>query len=841
MFVYLLACSPKGGPEPAEACESGFIKDFAGECVPARCGSDEFPPNADIELRPGDSIQAAADELGSGIIGLGRGTWRETIDLTELHGGLAFVGRCPELVAIDGGDGHGATVEMSVESGDTVTLRGITITGGNTGGLMVSNGEADLQHVALFGNTKRGIYANGSARVSLDDVTIADTRPKSPDDVGAGVELSGTVQLTGTEVHVLGSWGVGISATLAEVDIDHLELSNTGGGEASIGSSGLLAFGGSHVRLTNSLVEQNDVTSIFAYGAGTQVAFIASELRDTQPGMDASASTGITVTAGAAMVISDSLLSGNPSSGVLADGGDVTITNTTVLDTTAAPGRGHEGAGIALVNGATGQLDNVRIARAAFAGIGIAGAGASATVRHAQITDITPAADGNGGSAISMSEGSRFTGEDISVSNANQAGISAERDAHLVLRGCDIRHVRSNPSGLNGEGALIVSGATLEMTDCVVEDVQFLGFGVGGKGSGLTLRDVILRDVVPDENWGDGRGIEIGTGATFDASNLWVEGTIGGGITVDGGVAQLADVHVTRNAADAVGRGAALEIGSAAQVAADRVTISDNVGIGVLINAGGTGVTLTDLLVNNTRTSPIFASSVGIIVQTGAEVTLRNATVSNTTGVGIVSTSGADVSCFSCDLSTNEFSGAAAIGATLNLRDVVVQNTAPNRSWGGGIGVYARGSDDTALIVENAQISGNPVAGIWLDGPLTSTITNSQISGGTGVQLRDDLTVHGNAVYARGTTAAASSGVELRGTRIGPSAEIGVLLDGGSVRFDDCSWTGNTIDVAQQQCADQGFPQDTSGASTSICPDAPYLTLALGYDFFLVDPDAGSD
>ncbi len=835
-----LACAPPETRRSEISCSEAELLDDAGLCVPAACGTAAFVEGADVELAAGERIAEAADALGSGTLALAAGTWAETLDFGERHAGIVLAGRCRELVVIDGSGGEASTVKID---GGGVTLRDLTITGGQTAGVIVGDGAATFTRVALDHNRRRGLLARGDATVFVDDLAITNTVAGDDDSEGAGLDVDGSATLTGRNLLLDGNWRHGIVVSGGSIDVTGLTVARSVAPEVSANAGGIEVTLGAHLTASQVLIEGNALSGLSVFGIGSVVSLTHCVIRDGTAGPDRQTGFGAEVWERGTLSLTDCALSNNRAVGILVDGSTLSLTDTVIADT-ASPGRGNVyGAGIGIQGGATVTMERVTVSGSRFAGIGMDGSGTTLVAQDLVVTGVQPAPDGLGGGGVSMNDHALFTGQRITIEETHQAGISMENGAIATLREGSIRRVRSDDSRQNGLGGVVTGGASLTLTEFVIDDVQQIGLGAAGASSTLTLESVVVRNVGPANEEVQGHGVELHEGASLVASRLSVEHTIGGGIAIDGGSAILRDVRVSENTADARGGGAAVEVSPASSLDAENLVLADNVGVGIVVNGAGAVASIRHTTISGTRTSPAYASAAGVVAEAGALVTLADAHISDTHGVGIVATDGASAACNRCQLQGNAFAGAAAVGGNLDLTDTVVRDTLPNASWGGGIGVYARAEDRPAGVrLDRVHISDNPWAAVWLDGETAADIVDSTLIGGAGVDLRTGLTAHGNALYAHQTTAwNGISGVRVQRTTLGPSADAGVLLESGSASFSDILWVGNPTDVVQQRCADDPVPTDLSGASSAICPVAEWLTLPLRYDFFLVDPDASSD
>ena len=236
----------------------------------------------------------------------------------------------------------------------------------------------------------------------------------------------------------------------------------------------------------------------------------------------------------------------------------------------------------------------------------------------------------------------------------------------------------------------------------------------------------------------------------------------------------------------------------------------------------------------------MYTDGFGVACQRGGAATLTHLTVSEVDGPGLAALDGGQLRCTSCAIDANASVGVAAIDGQLALTDTTITNTRPGRALPGGIGVLARSLvGDTTVELSRVQISGNALAAVWDEGARDVVLRDSTISGGVGVEVREGLYAHGNAIFARGVDGDERRLAVTRGAVTG--ASVGVLLEGATAEIDGAVWLENAVDVATQQCGELPPPTDLTGATVELCPASERLTFPMDYDIFLPEPAASSE
>ena len=317
-------CAPAGLPW---TCPPGFVIDNSATagasglapCVPdpAACGPGPWPQNLPASgvlyvdakaavggdgsaAKPMGSLVAAVAAAQSGqTVALAAGTYPGALELGK---GLHIRGRCAALSHIDGG---GALAMVRLLGGAAVKLTDVRVTGEGIGVLATAAAQAVLERVMIEGVRTAGVAAIASgAAVTLRDSLVVGTRPSVGGDNGRGVEASAGGHMTLQRVRISRQRDVGLLVT---------------GVSSQISAEGVLVDD-TRANLA-SVVAANHTAGIFmGFGEG-HVA--GSVIRDTgwaglprTTGEYPSMGDGVIITESKAMVLSESLITGNQRAGV---------------------------------------------------------------------------------------------------------------------------------------------------------------------------------------------------------------------------------------------------------------------------------------------------------------------------------------------------------------------------------------------------------------------------------------------------------------------------------------------------------------------------------------------
>jgi uncharacterized membrane protein (UPF0136 family) len=300
--------------------------------------------------------------------------------------------------------------------------------------------------------------------------------------------------------------------------------------------------------------------------------------------------------------------------------------------------------------------------------------------------------------------------EGVVVEGAQGAGVMVDA-GRATLRDLVVRDTRPAPDGTLGAGIDVGTGAQVDVTRAVIERNRLAAAYVGDAGTRVTLSDVDLRDTQARASDGAaGRGLNVQFGARVDVLRAVIERNRDVGVFAmsAGSEVTLTDVVVrdtqSREPERWFGRGLSVEAG--AQVDAVRAVFERNLEVGVFAMDAGSVVTLTEVVVRDTR-SRVDTSTWGrgLQAQTGARIEVTNAVIERNRNVGVlVAEGGAEVVAVDLlvrDTQSQEADGIDGDGLVVLMGGRVVASRAVferNRS----IGVLV--SDEGSSAVLNAVV-----------------------------------------------------------------------------------------------------------------------------------------
>lgn len=855
------------------ACPDDQVQDAeSGACVAERCGAEPWGTlerGSDTihvapwgsrdgdgsEAEPFDAIQDgvhAAGAQGGGIVAVGAGTYRESLELGAEHGGVQIFGRCAELVVLDGSDGDAPGYRAT--EGE-VGLHGLTVTGASVGlwvaaavgatvearvsdvvlrenhqmGVFVSQTGAVLRldrstvsgtlpdedglfgrgigvesggrlvgrELLIEGNRDRGIIAaSANTSVELLDVEVRDTQPASDGTAGRGVEAVQGARLVADRVQFVGNHEMGLHLRHAGTTVELLDsdIRDTRPGPSGIGGAGILVLDGAALSAQRLRVEDNLTAGITVAAAGSSADLLEVDIRRTQPAQDGTAGRGIQVEAGGAVFARDLDLSENHAQGIIVrgQGASADLRDTLIVGTRPTPD-GQYGWGALVVDGAELVADGLVLESNHGIGLFVFRPGSAASLSGTVIRNTQPSPDGTGGRGINIQDGATLVASDLALEGNREIGIFAmEGGSTLELVDVTVRDTLPSLDGSPSAGVLLQMGATLDAEGLVLEGNASIGLAVTHEGTVAVLRDSFVRDTRSFVDGPGGRGISVQDGGRLTGHGLTLERNRDVGLfAADAStVVDVTDLQV-RDTRPRGGDRFGIGIGGEGgpSFVIDGLLAEGNNDAGIALSGLGTSMDLHDATIRATRSAFDTAGGTGVTVQRGATLNAVDVRVEDNEGPGLYVVAGGELHGSTMSMTRNGFAGAIVIGGELAVEGGAISASVPHAAEGGGLGVFG-----------------------W------------NWSGPFGIELRDvEFTeLAGPAGYLRGQGRAALRGCEIVGGGTAPWLPGGVFaVDGlGPWITDDGDGTASGLLLAGNTFRDmQGDAVLLDGASATFAVD----------------------
>jgi len=347
-------------------------------------------------------------------------------------------------------------------------------------------------------------------------------------------------------------------------------------------------------------------------------------------------------------------------------------------------------AGVGVLAG-TLTVSDVWVERPTYAGLYVEGSRAVAVVDGLRVADVLPLTGYASGFGIQVRAGAVLDAREVELTGTTTAGIHVYEEAEAALTGLRVDGVEPEPGRSGGEsrGVYAAEGAVVSISDAELSGAA--GYGVAvASGASVELAEVRVHDLQPGTE-GSAGGFVVVDGSV-EGTGLTVEGFTGSGLMVVGG-----EVNVVGFVArDLVAPGpdspaAAIWVGDGhAEVAGAEVSLVEGAAAWALET--GT-IALSDLEVHDLR-SASGAPTLAIVAMDGGTVEVEDATLDPGAAAAAV---------------------AAGAGALVRLNRVDARSDADAGGYAEPIVVVA-GEAGGRLELVSTQISGNAAAGISANG-----------------------------------------------------------------------------------------------------------------------------
>jgi hypothetical protein len=328
-------------------------------------------------------------------------------------------------------------------------------------------------------------------------------------------------------------------------------------------------------------------------------------LRDTE---SATAGAGV-ISLGGTMTMRRAVVDRCRSTGIAVERGSTTVLEDVVVrDTLPERGNRRLGRGVNAVFGA-----RLVVRRALFEGnrdvaLFLADNGTEVTLEDVVVTDtMSRSSDATGGYAldvefeaqVSLVRGRFERNRDLGIF----VGSAGRLDAVDLLMS-DTR--AQERSGIGGVGISVGPEGRLFLERAAVERNRSAGLTLGGIGAEAVVSDIVVRDTDSEETGGRlGRGISVVTGARLALRRGLVEGNKEVGMTFIGaGTTGHVEDLVVRDTEAESGSGLfgpGMTVLEGAEIVLERALLERNREAGLLVLDSETAVTLSDLVVRDTR------------------------------------------------------------------------------------------------------------------------------------------------------------------------------------------------------------------------------------------------
>ena len=446
-------------------------------------------------LKPWTTVQSAVNDASPGaIVAIAAGSYDE--DVTVSGKPVRLWGVCPALVEVVGTGAELATIQ-------------------------VLNSASEVKNLAVRG-AALGIYASGSLDVLLERLWVHDNADRGVDIENA----QGPTRITLRDSLVEQNYDIGVFIAGSEATVESILVRDTVPIAPGLGGRGVNVQPQSStgapatMLLRTSLIERSQGVAVYVVGSATVEA---SVVRDTEPdsngvgrgvNVEPHPTTGVPST----LLLRGSLVERSHELGVLVGGSDVTVETSVIRNA----GRGL--AAQAGTNPATLLLRTSLIDQSHDIGVLIEGS--EATIEAAVIRNTLPDVMGGGGRAVGVQPNA--TSGAPSKLLLRSALLSQNHETAVFIQGSEatlessvVADTQPDDNGTGGRGVSAQPHPTTDAPSTLRLRTSLLErnheFGVFVVGSNAELEQSVVRDTLPNEQGGVGRGVGVQPGPITNA------------------------------------------------------------------------------------------------------------------------------------------------------------------------------------------------------------------------------------------------------------------------------------------------------------------------------------
>lgn len=475
------------------------------------------------------------------------------------------------------------------------------------------------------------------------------------------------------EESILAGWIFSFGGHASGSSVVVRETRSHGSGQLGVG---LVMDNGAQVEVSRAVFEGNRDSGIWISGAGSTLSLADTALSDTESDGSGSYGRGLTIWGGAQVVASRVAIERNRDMGVeiTGEGSLLHLTDGVVSDTQnpSSPGNGDTGYGVQVSSGAHAEVQKVSFNRNLSAGVLVGLREDTVGDPETAVTLMDVVVLDTQGAGLHVENGTRMDVTRASLERNHTVGVSAVgAETVLLLTDIAVRDTRISSTGEFGNGLEVTTGASVEAERALFERNHYSGITVSSPNTNASLEDIVVRDTELNDVDMYCVGLQAEDGAHVVLARASFERNHQHGIIAinAGTTLTMSDVVVHDTRSDSNGDfGFALAVDAGAEVAATRSSFVQNRYVGVFVTGLDATATLSDVVVRDTVSDDNGEGGRGLAIQDGAEVQILRAAFER-----------------NMDASLSVFDE----GSFLSLSDVVVSDTESDTDGDFGTGLMA--------------------------------------------------------------------------------------------------------------------------------------------------------
>lgn len=581
-----------------------------------------------------------------------------------------------------------------------------------------------------------------------------------------------------------------------------------------------------NIDMSGSLLLENLRQGVCVQGEGTSLSLNDVTIQDTIQ-TEIGTGVGVLVMYGATLRMSESLLTGNTLTSVkVMDEGSSAMLEQTVISGTRLSPEGWAYA-VRVIMGSEFMATECQITGNAGTAVVVQGVGTRATLIDSEISATYDVVEYG---AVWVHDRAYLEVEGCLFDDNERTAVYVNGLETVVeIRDSVISNTHRAAFGEDPFALIVAYEASLLMENSLLADNEYGGVGVSESGQ-ATLDLVDILHMKPSSAAGGNTAVALAVeiGGHVDVTSSLFEGAMNTGVSFSGieTTGTLDDVEIRDVDPTEVGRnGQGLTVSEGAQVTLKNSLIEQTSYAGVQVAEEGSYLDLSDTIISQTRNDGRRGTAMGVVIQGGADMDAKGMTVTSTEGIGLYVVSDAHATCTDCEF-TDSRGAAIALrrDSALTLDGCSIEGVSPDANQGGGVGIYAQDIED--LLVQDCSVTDTSIAGIWLSGPGSYQIIRSTVRGAEPIAWGSESRC-GDAIYAEDGISAWSEGMGLSlvDNTLHDAPRAGLFLNDASASVDGGSWSANVQNlIVQGEGCDliPGGTEDLSGVEQ--CPTWDHLT-----------------
>lgn len=343
---------------------------------------------------------------------------------------------------------------------------------------------------------------------------------------------------------------------------------------------------------------------------------------------------GLSVHTGSEVSPSRAWLKDNYSAGILAAGSGTAVTASEVwVSGTQLNSEGTLGVGVLVQEGVIASVSRSLVSKNHSSGIRAISPETTVTVSDVWVSGTKMDAAGQQGYGMDVQGGASLSVSRSRISDAHTAGIQAfSPETTVTVSEVWVSGTRMDDDGNGGVGLVAVDGVSLSVSRSRVSDYHYAGIEAQGSGSTATLSEVWVSGAETTNEGHAARGLAARSGAHLNVNRCRVSEAHPTGVLASssGSTVTASELWVSETRMDSEGlKGAGVLVQSGASLSLSRSWLSENHSSGVALYGSETTGTVSEGWMSGTQMDGTGWAGSGVQVVAGASLSMSSSRVSD--------------------------------------------------------------------------------------------------------------------------------------------------------------------------------------------------------------------